>query len=53
MTPILTKAIVDGVARAMRKKCPHCKKSATYPRKRAGQFYQCKQCGHRFKEKGK
>ena len=51
MNPIMVKVIVDAVASAM-KKCPHCKKRSAHPKKRAGQFYTCKRCGHRFKEKG-
>jgi transposase-like protein len=35
------------------KVCPHCKKTDSYVKKRRGQFYKCKNCGHRFKEKGK
>jgi uncharacterized paraquat-inducible protein A len=51
VNPIWTKVIVDAVTNAM-KKCPHCKKTAAYPRKQEGHFYTCKRCGHRFKEKG-
>lgn len=51
MNPIWTKMIVDAVEKST-KKCPHCKKVATYTRKRPGQFHQCRSCGHRFKEKG-
>jgi len=53
MNPIWTRVIVDAVKNSMKKKCPHCKKLASYPRKQAGQFYTCKGCGHRFKEKSK
>jgi ribosomal protein L37AE/L43A len=52
VSPIWTKIIVDAVAKAL-KKCPHCKKKSAYPEKQAGQFYKCKHCGHRFKEKAK
>ena len=52
VNPIWTKVIVDAVRDSMTKKCPHCKKAASYPRKQPGQFYNCKRCGHRFKEKG-
>ena len=51
VNPIWTKMIVDAVERAT-KTCTHCKRVATYPKKRPGQFYTCKHCGHRFKEKG-
>jgi len=51
VNPIWTKVIVDAVTNTM-KKCPHCKKTAAYPRKQVGHFYTCKRCGHRFKEKG-
>jgi ribosomal protein L37AE/L43A len=51
LNPIWTKIIVDAAANAI-KKCPHCKRKATYSRKQAGHFYTCKRCGHRFKEKG-
>lgn len=49
--PIWTQIIYRTVKNAM-KKCPHCGKAAAYPQKRRGQFYTCKRCGHRFKEKG-
>jgi transposase len=51
VNPIWTKMIVDAVENTT-KTCPHCKKVATYTRKRPGQFHKCKSCGHRFKEKG-
>ena len=51
MNPIWTKMIVDSVRNSLRKKCPHYKKVAAYPRKQPGQFYNCKNCGHRFKQK--
>ena len=50
VNPLWTKVIVDTVNSSM-KTCPQCKKVAAYPRKRAGQVYKCKRCGHRFKEK--
>lgn len=52
MNPLLTSSIY-GTVKALIKKCPHCAKAALYPAKRRGQFYKCKKCGHRFKEKGK
>lgn len=51
VNPIWTKMIVDAVEKSSRT-CPHCKKVALYARKQPGQFYKCKRCGHRFKEKG-
>ena len=50
MNPIWTKVILDAVRYSM-KRCPQCKKASAYPQKRVGQFYNCKDCGHRFKEK--
>ena len=52
VNPIFTKMIVDAVENST-KTCPHCKRVATYARKQPGQFYTCKHCGHRFKEKGR
>jgi ribosomal protein L37AE/L43A len=52
VNPIWTKMIVDAVEK-ITKTCPHCKKAATYSRKRPGQFHKCKRCGHRFKEKAR
>jgi ribosomal protein L37AE/L43A len=52
VNPIWTKTIVDAVKRAM-KTCSHCKRSAAYAKKSAGQFYTCKHCGHKFKEKSR
>lgn len=37
----------------MMKVCTHCKKAAAYVKKQPGQFYKCKYCGHKFKEKGR
>jgi hypothetical protein len=51
VNPIWTKMIIDAVENTT-KTCPHCKKVATYTRKRPGQFHKCKRCGHRFKENG-
>jgi len=51
MNPIWTQVLLNAVKYAM-KQCPQCRKAAAYPQKRAGQFYKCKNCGHRFKEKG-
>jgi hypothetical protein len=45
-------SIVAATAQQLTKKCPHCGKQGVYPAKQAGQFYTCKFCGHRFKEKG-
>ncbi len=39
-----------ATVKTLSKKCPHCGKRASYPRKEQGQFYTCKYCGHRFKE---
>jgi len=52
VNPIWAKTIVDAVRRTM-KTCTHCRKTSSYPQKRPGQFYTCKHCGHRFKEKGR
>jgi transposase-like protein len=52
MNPIWTQMIYESVRDVM-KICPHCKKADAYSQKRLGQFYKCKQCGHRFKEKGR
>jgi DNA-directed RNA polymerase subunit M/transcription elongation factor TFIIS len=51
VNPIWAKVIVDAVRNTI-KKCPHCKKKASYAKKQPGHFYTCKGCGHRFKEKG-
>jgi len=50
VNPIWTKMIVDAVGSTL-KTCPHCKKTKPYSKKKNGQFYKCKSCGHRFKEK--
>jgi len=52
MNPQWTQIIHATVTR-LSKKCPHCNRVAVYAQKRPGQFYTCKKCGHRFKEKGK
>ena len=52
MNPIWTHMITKAVKEAKRV-CTSCGKASTYARKQAGQFYTCKHCGHRFKEKGK
>jgi transposase-like protein len=52
MNPIWTQMIYEA-ARDVMKVCPHCKKADAYAKKRTGQFYKCKHCGHRFKEKGR
>jgi hypothetical protein len=51
MNPIFSKVIFDTV-RKITRLCSHCHKTAAYKPKRYGQFYKCKHCGHRFKEKG-
>jgi ribosomal protein L37AE/L43A len=51
LNPIWTTMIFDAVK--VTRKCPHCGKKATYPRKASGHFYTCKRCGHRFKEKSR
>jgi len=51
MNPIWTQVAYNTIKNAM-KRCPHCKKNGAYPQKKAGQFYTCKHCHHRFKEKG-
>jgi transposase-like protein len=48
--PIWTSVIASTIQK-LSKKCTHCGKSATYPKKQAGQYYTCKHCGHRFREK--
>jgi hypothetical protein len=50
MNPIWQHMIFKAVKEVMRV-CTHCKRAAAYPQKKAGQFYKCKFCGHRFKEK--
>lgn len=50
MNPIWHQMIYKAVKDVMRV-CTNCKKAAAYPQKKAGQFYKCKFCGHRFKEK--
>lgn len=52
MNPIWAHIINDTIRDVM-KVCPHCKKASTYQKKQAGQFYKCRFCGHKFKEKGK
>jgi ribosomal protein L37AE/L43A len=52
MNPMWTQVIHDTIER-LTKKCPHCKRAATYPKKEVGRFYTCKHCKHRFREKGK
>jgi transposase-like protein len=52
MNPIWTQMIYEAVKDAM-KVCPHCKRADAYALKRPGQFYKCKHCGHRFKERGR
>jgi len=51
VNPHWTQIIYRTIKQAM-KKCPHCGRRAAYPQKRPGQFYTCKRCGHKFKEKG-
>jgi transposase-like protein len=45
-------SVAAATAQKLSKRCPHCDRAALYPQKRPGQFYTCKQCGHRFKERG-
>ena len=52
MNPIWAQMINKSVIAAM-KVGSHCKKADSYVEKRPGQFYKCKNCGQRFKEKGK
>ena len=51
MNPIWTQMISKAVREATRV-CSAYGKVGTYTRKKPGQFYKCKHCGHRFKEKG-
>ena len=51
MNPIWTH-MIDKAVKEVTKACNSCGKTATYARKQPGQFYTCKHCGHRFKEKG-
>ena len=44
-------AMVSASMQKLTKICPHCRKRGVYPKKAAGQFYTCKHCHHRFKEK--
>jgi predicted RNA-binding Zn-ribbon protein involved in translation (DUF1610 family) len=50
MNPHWTQIIFQTTKKAARE-CAHCGKSAVYPQKKKGQFYTCKKCGHRFKER--
>ncbi|MCI0486536.1 MAG: hypothetical protein L0229_08035 [Blastocatellia bacterium] len=52
MNPIWTPIIIEAIKKVERR-CTHCGKTSTYDRKKRGQFYNCKSCGHRFMEKGK
>ena len=52
MNPIWIQQIADAVVNVTRR-CTHCGKTSKYQRKSAGQFYKCRRCGHRFKEKGR
>ena len=51
MNPIWQQMIFKAVKDVTRV-CTHCKKAAVYQKKKKDQFYKCKSCGHRFKEKG-
>ncbi len=51
MNPHWAATIYQTIKKAT-KKCTHCGKSAVYALKKPGQFYTCKKCGHRFKERG-
>lgn len=44
--------IIHQTVKKAAKKCTHCGKIGSYAKKRKGEFYLCKHCGHRFKEKG-
>ena len=48
--PIWT-SVIAATIQKLSKKCTHCGRSAAYPKKEAGQYYTCKHCSHRFKEK--
>jgi DNA-directed RNA polymerase subunit RPC12/RpoP len=52
VNPIWTQMIYNSVKDAM-KICTHCKRASVYQLKRPGQYYKCRYCGHKFKEKGK
>jgi len=43
--------IISATVKKASKRCPHCGKSAVYALKKKGQFYTCKKCWHRFKER--
>lgn len=43
--------VIHQTAKSVTRRCPHCGKPAAYAPKQAGQFYTCKHCHHRFKEK--
>jgi transposase-like protein len=45
-------SIAAAAAQKLSKRCPHCDRAATYPKKQPGRYYTCKYCGHRFKERG-
>jgi DNA-directed RNA polymerase subunit RPC12/RpoP len=51
VNPIWTQMIYNAVKEAM-KICTHCRKASVYQLKRPGQYYKCRYCGHKFKEKG-
>ncbi len=51
MNPLWSKMIFDAVKEVM-KVCSHCKKASAYEGKKQGQYYRCRYCGHKFKEKG-
>jgi predicted RNA-binding Zn-ribbon protein involved in translation (DUF1610 family) len=51
MNPIWTPMIHQAVKKVT-KTCPHCRRTSVYSQKKTGQFYKCRKCGHRFKEKG-
>ncbi|MBL8167879.1 MAG: hypothetical protein JNJ50_06985 [Acidobacteria bacterium] len=50
MNPHWINLIYQAVKKSV-KRCPHCGKRGTYAKKRPGQFYICKHCRHRFKER--
>jgi transposase-like protein len=52
MNPYNVAVAINTIKEAM-KQCPHCGRSNVYEKKKPGQFYQCKNCLHRFKERGR
>jgi transposase-like protein len=52
MNPIWITSIIASFKRVKRK-CPLCGRTDVYFQKKVGQFYACKHCGEKFKEKEK